>query len=347
VLTPETFFAPLWLIELKTAKFMNWSNWVYLGAGLAVGMGFRELLARTKRPSDSLPVTPIAQKDVSELVQQMKQTQLAYQMAQEMSQFKAGFLARTTHVLRSPLNGLIGLHQLILSDLCESPDEEREFIAQAHERALKLLKLIDEILKVSRTEHGSHKLDIQPVPLAEMLQEVHNLTYMLAENRNFTFRVLSPDPEIYVLADCHWLRQVLVNLVETAISQMGEGSIYISAGLSSTSNCVYIWLDLPTHAISGSEPIDLLNCVDQMTPTEKENAFLLPGMKLLLNQTLLEAMGGKLEVVASVQSPEPPEQRLKLLSVTKQFDEQISRLQISMPLVIPETAFLKQEGNSG
>ena len=179
-----------------------------------------------------------------------------------------------------------------------------------------------------------------------MLQEVHNLTYMLAENRNFTFRVLSPDPEIHVLADRHWLRQVLVNLVDTAISQMDEGSIYISASVS-PSNLVYIWLDLPTHAFSGSEPIDLLNCVPPVTPTEKENAFLLPGMKLLLNQTLLEAMGGKLEIVASVQNSEPPDQRLKLLSVTKQSDEQFSRLQISMPLVIPETGFLKQEGDSG
>ena len=42
--------------------------------------------------------------------------ELAYQMAQEMSDFKGGFLARVTHELRSPLNGLIGLHQLILED---------------------------------------------------------------------------------------------------------------------------------------------------------------------------------------------------------------------------------------
>ena len=89
----------------------------------------------------------------------MKEIELAYHLAREMSQFKAGFLARTTHVLRSPLNGLIGLHQLILSDLCENPEEEREFIGQAHERALKLLNLIDEILHIARAEHGNSKLD--------------------------------------------------------------------------------------------------------------------------------------------------------------------------------------------
>ncbi len=315
---------------------MNWSNWVYLGAGLALGMGFHKLFMWIKEPTDSFGVRSMDKKDVSVLLQQMKQTQLAYQMAREMSQFKTGFLARTTHVLRSPLNGLIGLHQLILSNLCDNPDEEREFIAQAHERALKLLKLIDEILNVARTEHGTNKLHIQPQPLAEMLQEVHNLTYMLAENRNFTFQVLPPNPEIYVLADPSWLRQVLVNLVDAAISQMDEGSIYISTGQSPKSDFVHIWLDVPTHAISWSEPIDLLKSEYQPTQTDQENAVLLPGMKLLLNQTLLEAMGGKLESVA------PPKGQERspggLLSITKE-PEQMARLQVSIPLVIPEVGF--------
>ncbi len=335
--TQEHFFAPLWLInQSKNLHIMNWSNWVYLGVGLLLGMVFHKLFMRLKGQTDSVGVTLMDKKDVSVLLQQMKQTQLAYQMAREISQFKTGFLARTTHVLRSPLNGLIGLHQLILANLCENPDEEREFIAEAHERALKLLKLIDEILNVARIEHGTNKLVIQPQPLAEMLQEVHNLTYMLAENRNFTFQVLATDPEIYVLADPYWLRQVLVNLVDGAISQMDEGSIYISAGRSLHSDEVHIWLDVPTHTISWSEPIDLL--------TDKENAALLPGMKLLLNQTLLEAMGGKLEVVAcdhlvSVALDHRQERSTDiLLSIAKE-PEQHSRLQISIPLVIPEAGF--------
>ena len=163
---------------------MNSSNWVYLGVGLVVGMGFRGLLARSvNTASSSSSVASGDEHHTPQLLQQIKQTQLAYQMAEEMSQFKAGFLARTTHELRSPLNGLIGLHQLILSDLCEDAAEEREFIGQAHERALKLLHLIDEVLSIARTEHGTNKLDIQAQPLAAILGEVNDLTYMLAANR--------------------------------------------------------------------------------------------------------------------------------------------------------------------
>ncbi|MBW4643708.1 MAG: HAMP domain-containing histidine kinase [Goleter apudmare HA4340-LM2] len=309
---------------------MDWSNWVYLGTGIALGMICCRIFGRLSNSThSSTPVTPKEQ----QIMQQLQQLQLAYQMAWEMSQFKAGFLARTTHELRSPLNGLIGLHQLILSDLCEDPAEEREFIAQAHERALKLLKLIDEILRVARTEHGTNKLDIQPLPLTEVLQEVYQLIYLLAANRNFPLQVLPADPDIYVLADPRWLRQVLVNLVDTAIAQMEEGSIFISSSPAPTSNSVNIWLDIPAHALTGSESIDFIKSIDFVNSEDKhyqigqENPDLSPGMKLLLNQTLLEVMGGKLEIVSSPN--------------TTKTSEQLTRLQVSIPLLTPEAEFLQ------
>ncbi|MBD2729271.1 HAMP domain-containing histidine kinase [Nostoc sp. FACHB-892] len=313
---------------------MNWSNWIYLGAGITLGIIFRQLFTLWLRPpqassnvsSSSSPVAPLDQEDMPPISQQLQQTQLAYLMAREMSQFKAGFLARTTHELRSPLSGLIGLHQLILSDLCEDPAEEREFIAQANERTLKLLKLMDEILNVARTEHGTNKLDIQPRPLAQVLQEVHNLTYMLAANRNFPLQLLPADPEIYVLADYLWLRQILISLIDTAIAQMEEGSICISSSTVPTSNFVNIWLDIPTHAITWSEPIDLIKSEDQPTQIDQGNAALSPGMRLLINQTLVEVMGGKLEILPS--------------TIAKETSQHLTRLQISIPLVIPEAELL-------
>ncbi|MBG1268893.1 sensor histidine kinase [Nostoc sp. WHI] len=301
---------------------MNLSNWIYLGAGIALGIGFSRFFARAPNTSSSSSlVAPLAQEEMPPISQQLQQTQLAYQMAREMSQFKAGFLARTTHELRSPLNGLIGLHQLILSDLCEDPAEEREFIAQAHERTLKLLKVMDEILNVARTEHGTNKLDIQPRPLAQILEEVYDLTYMLAKNRNFPLQLLPTDPEIYVLADYLWLRQILISLIDTAITQMEEGSICISTSILSKSNFVNIWLDVPTHAIPSSEPIDLMKFEDQPTRINPS-----PGMRLLINQTLVEVMGGKLEILPSTIAKEPL--------------HQITRLQISISLAIPEAELL-------
>ncbi|HBE52947.1 MAG TPA: sensor histidine kinase, partial [Cyanobacteria bacterium UBA11369] len=95
--------------------------------------------------------------EISALKEELLRTQLAYRMATEMCQFKAGFLARVSHELRSPINSLIGLQQLILSDLCEDPAEEREFVAQANASALRMVALLDAILNVARTEYGTNR----------------------------------------------------------------------------------------------------------------------------------------------------------------------------------------------
>ena len=310
---------------------MSWSNWLYLGVGLGLGVGSRQLFERSKH-SDVPSTAPQDDKqDLPALLQQLKASQLAYQLAHEMSQFKAGFLARISHELRSPLNSLIGLHQLILSDLCDDPAEEREFVAQAHKSALKLVKLIDEILDVARTEHGTNKLEIQPLQLASVLQSVYQLTHLLAVNRNFRLQVSPPDSEIYILADPRWLRQVLVNLVETCIANMEEGSICISAQpASAAETSLHIWLDVELPTSTWSEPVDLMQSISN--PSELVNQNIKPslGLTLLLNQTLLEVMKCRLEIL-----PIPPAAD----------ESRWTRIQLAIPLLIPETASLWQEEN--
>jgi len=156
------------------------------------------------------------------------------------------------------------VHQLILSDLCDDPAEERKFLAQAHESALKLVKLMDEILNVARTEHATNHLEIQPLQLAQVLQEVYDLTHLLAANSNFPLQVSLPDP-VYILADPRWLRQVLVNLW-TLASQMKEGSIYVSTQLTpAAETSVHIWLDVQLPAHTWSEPVDLMEYGNKAT----------------------------------------------------------------------------------
>ena len=78
---------------------MNFSNWLYLGIGIGIGLCFYKLLLES---SESSPISALnaSQHRETELLQELQQTQLAYYKAQEMSQFKAGFLARISHELR-------------------------------------------------------------------------------------------------------------------------------------------------------------------------------------------------------------------------------------------------------
>ena len=293
---------------------MNFSNWLYLGIGVGIGLCFYRLLLESSE-SSSISALNASQHRETELLQELKQTQLAYYKAQEMSQFKAGFLARISHELRSPLSSIMGLHQLILADLCENPEEEREFIGQAYEKSLKLLKLLDEILNISKIESGRNKLDIHSFQLAEFLEEVYKLTYLLAANCNYPFTLSPPDPEIYIFADSRWLKQVLINLIESTIEHKEAGNINLSSHLSSTGNCVNICLDIPSDAVIISESMDLMEVEN---PIFETNIVLSPGMKLLLNQTLIDLMGGKLEILP--------------LTTKNKATGQLTRLQISIPL---------------
>ena len=239
--------------------------------------------------------------EIESLKEELKQVKLAYQAAAQMSQFKAGFLARTSHELRSPLGSLMGLHQLILSDLCDSPEEEREFISQAYQYAQKLMQLIDDVIAVAKTEYGTSKLILAPIELGSIFSYLHNLTYLQAANRSLQLEITSPEVKTYVLADQPRFLQVLVSLVDTSISFLEEGKIKVSAHSEPESELVKITIDMPCPASIWSEPTDLL----QQTPAVTKEAVktlsktleFSPGMKLLLAQKLLETMAGNLEVV--------------------------------------------------
>jgi len=261
-------------------------------------------LTPTRNPDRNLEVVPQIPKpetsrdNLADLQEKLKQMELAYHMAQEMSMFKAGFLARASHELRSPLSSLIGLHQLIISDLCENPEEEREFLVEANNSALKLVKLLDEVIAVAKAEHGTASLELQPINLRHLLQEVHNLTHLQAANRSLRLQISPPPETVFVMTEPRRLRQVLVNLIDRAILKMQLGGIRVSMASTEDSNPVIIWIDVDYDPQKWVEPLDLLN-----TPAENISEKLSPGLNFLLDQTLMEVMNSKIEIVVA-ESPE-------------------------------------------
>lgn len=292
---------------------MGWMSVVWWMVGTLTGVGGSWLLHRRQRSPQ--PAIASHLPNLATLQQQLQQTQLAYHMATEMSQFRAGFLARTSHELRSPLNSVISLHQLILSDLCEDAAEEREFVAQAHTAALKMLALLDELINIAKAIQGTNTLDLQPVQLSSVLEEVRRLTYLQAQNRNLRLQIELPEPTIYVLADPRWLQQILVNLISTPIALMQEGKIRLTTHLAPDRGELYIWVEDERPVSAWSEPVDRLRLPEDTTPVDTPSS----GLTLLLNQMLLERMKGRLEILASPVAPAQP-------------DAAFTRIQCAIPL---------------
>ena len=149
---------------------------------------------------------------------------------EEASRLKSEFLANTSHELRTPLNGMIGFLQLVLDGMCDSPEEERDFLRQALQCSRHLLGLINDVLDIAKIEAGKLALEVARVDLKEVFDEVYTLTHVQAAQKGLTLRFQAvPDPPPPARGDAGKIRQVLVNLVGNSLKFTPSGSITVRA----------------------------------------------------------------------------------------------------------------------
>ncbi|HEY0858477.1 MAG TPA: PAS domain-containing protein [Albitalea sp.] len=141
-------------------------------------------------------------------------------VAQRESEAKSQFLARMSHELRTPLNAVLGFAQLLALDTGERPDQRSriDHILSAGEH---LLSLINDVLDLSSLESGQLRLDMQSVPLSELVDETLPLVASLA--RSFGIEVRIGSVQGVAWADRIRLRQVLINLLTNAIKYNRPG----------------------------------------------------------------------------------------------------------------------------
>lgn len=235
----------------------------------------------------------------------------AYHSAVYMAHFYSGFLARTAHELRSPLSSAIGLHQIILSDLCEDPEEEREFVGQANRAVSNLVDLLDRAIEVSKVQIGTIELDRNPIAIADLLMDVQRLTGLQAANRNIRYEAIAPDTDLRALGDPKRLRQALLSLVEANIThlvELGEGgNLRLSAAADDATATVLIRLDSTAPNDSWQDTVDQLDGTSAAPPADLLSLKRLspeacipsysPSLCLWLTQSILVALGGSLRSV--------------------------------------------------
>ncbi len=263
-------------------------------------------------PQKATPENPAPEPfaEIERLKAELQQLRLAYHRLQELERFKAGFLARTAHELRSPLNSVMSLQQLILADLCEDPAEERQFISQSYEAAQKLLGLLDRLISVSKADYGSEQLKIQAVSLEDVVMEVESMLMLQAQNRSQKLNIEYLPTDVQVKADAKWLRQVLVSLVDTPMRLMQEGVISVIPNIDPETQSLRIQITDERPVQFWQEPLDLLQTLRDRGKVDPQSSkpdiaaimdlglLPSPGLSLLINQTLLQLMGGQLEVLA-------------------------------------------------
>ncbi len=165
------------------------------------------------------------------LMQKHRELEEARHQAEEASRLKSEFLANTSHELRTPLNGMIGFLKLILDGMADDPEEQREFTEEAHNSALHLGDILEDVLDIAKIEAGKMQIDLSHVKLDEILLDVEKFASTQLPQKNLSFEIHKPPTydEIILYANYQRLKQVMLNLVNNAIKFTHEGGITITA----------------------------------------------------------------------------------------------------------------------
>jgi len=149
---------------------------------------------------------------------------IARDQALTAAKLRAEFIARLSHELRTPMNGILGMAEL-LSDSGLNP-EQREMAETVYECGQSLMYLINDLLDFSKIEAGKMQLDMSHFEVSSVLNAVSKLLSPKTQGKSLYLKVhLDPKVPRFVIGDANRLRQILTNLVGNAIKFTEEGGI--------------------------------------------------------------------------------------------------------------------------
>lgn len=156
-----------------------------------------------------------------------KQLLITAEKAKQASRAKSTFLANMSHELRTPLNAIIGYTQMLREDAKQAENEQAyKDLNNIHKSGEHLLSLINDILDISKIEAGITELNIEEQPLDLLISDVELVCQPLADEKNNTFSVNTPDTKnINLNLDITKVRQILLNLISNACKFTENGSI--------------------------------------------------------------------------------------------------------------------------
>ncbi len=224
----------------------------------------------------------------------------ALEDARRADRAKNEFLANVSHEIRTPLGVIMGFTEMMKSG--ELPEPTRiSYTDKVLRNGKRLVKLIDEILDLSKIEQGRIDVDLDVCSLRTVLAEVASQLGSQAREKGLHFRVLTEGSiPATIFCDSSRLRQILMNVIGNAIKFTSEGGVSVEASSTTEGDieCLCITVKDTGSGMTEEAASGLFQPFYQADP-EATRKFGGAGLGLALSRRLARALGGDIELKSS------------------------------------------------
>lgn len=164
------------------------------------------------------------QHEKRELARMNKDLQKAVKRAEEANQLKNNFVANISHEIRTPLNAITGFAEILTEKIEDKGC--KDYVAIIQHNSDLLLKLINDILNISKLESNTDKLELFPYNIADYCQSWIQEYRGKKEDVEIQYR--STETEIKLVTDIRYLQQLVINLMDNAIKFTPKGYVELA-----------------------------------------------------------------------------------------------------------------------
>jgi two-component system, OmpR family, sensor histidine kinase VicK len=217
------------------------------------------------------------------------QTEL-YQKLKESEKIKDDFVNIAAHELRTPVQPILGLADILRSRKIDG-EEEAQYLDVIIRNAKRLKTLTENILDISRIESKSLVLKKESFNLSDMIlnaiNDSNNLVTEMHKDTNLKLEFIEPKEEIFITADKGRINQVISNLLSNAIKFTNEGTVSVSVAAVTTTNEISVSI---SDTGAGIDP-EILPRLFTKFATKSTTGT---GLGLFISKSIIEAHGGKI-----------------------------------------------------
>ena len=271
----------------RTGKEMHWIAEERDGNGTPIYLDKRKMKIES---NDFSPILLNIEWDITEMEQMKRELLVAKEKAETSDQLKSAFLANMSHEIRTPLNAIVGFSNLLVSEDDLSDDEKADFINTINSNCELLLKLINDILELSRIESGKMAFSFSTCNLNSWIDNMY-MTHSLLIPKEIEFIKEVPDATFFIHTDVNRLSQIITNFLNNAAKFTKSGFIKLGYEIDFSNYEISIYVEDTGKGIPKEEQRMIFERF------YKQDEFVQgTGLGLSISMVIAEKLGGKISV---------------------------------------------------